>query len=406
MDLRETDRLLEGLEALPAARPLLERLPDGQHLWVVGGAVRDLLLGGEPVDLDLVVEGDPEPIVRRLGAPARVHDRFATATVSLDGVSYDFARARRESYARPGALPEVVPASIEEDLARRDFTVNALALGLGGRRRGELVAFPGALSDLRGATLRVLHEVSFIDDPTRLLRLARYAARLGFSADDHTLALAGAAVRGGALDTVSGPRLGSELVLLIDEDDPVGALGQLRALELDRALATDFGLLDPKAAEQALELLPAGGDRGAVALGAASMRMAPKDLSQRLDRLGFEAGRRDLIVIVAGRARSLAAALAGASRPSEIAAAVGAGPPELVALAGALGPVQAATAWLDELRHVELEIGGHDLLAAGVAAGPMIGAGLRAARAAKLDGEAHGRGSELSHALRAAQTSG
>src|SRR6202035_4878740 len=124
----------------------------------------------------------------------QVHDRFGTCSVTVDGHSYDIARARRERYPTPGSLPEVEPGTLEEDLLRRDFTVNSLAIALGGPRRGQLSSAPLALEDLASRSLRVLHDASFVDDPTRLVRLARYQARLGFSIEPHTRALAAQAI--------------------------------------------------------------------------------------------------------------------------------------------------------------------------------------------------------------------
>jgi len=406
VELSPDERLLERLADLPAARPLITGLGDDDGVYVVGGVVRDLLLGVEPLDLDLVVEGEPQRVVNALGAAAHVHDRFGTATVEIAGVRYDIARARRETYSRPGALPTVSPARIEEDLGRRDFTVNALALGLAGRYRGHLVAFPGALEDLRGRTLRVLHDASFSDDPTRLLRLARYAGRLGFSIEDGTRRLARQSLEGGALQTVTGSRLGAELRLLAQEPDPVKALSALGDLGVDEALEPGFGLGDPELAARALALLDGDGDRGALALATASMSLSPRVLAALLDRLAFPAGQRELIVAAASGSRDLARALERASLPSEIAAAAAGSPAESVALAGALGPAAAARRWLSQLRHVELEIDGSDLVAAGVLPGPRIGAGLRAALAAKLDGEVDGRAEELARALEAAADTG
>jgi tRNA nucleotidyltransferase (CCA-adding enzyme) len=393
------DALLQRFAALPAARPLLAATDEVDGVYVVGGAVRDLLLGAVPLDLDLVVDGDLERFVTLLGASARVYDRFGTCTVTLDGLRYDFARARQESYSHPGALPTVVPASLAEDLGRRDFTVNALALGLSGTHRGRLAAVASALEDLRRRSLRVLNDASFIDDPTRLMRLARYAGRLGFKVDEHTLGLAAAAVGDGALKTVSGARLGAELRLLAREHDPVGALVSLRELGLDTAVAAGFGLEDPGLAQRALALAPTDADGAALVLAAASTRVPTGELASRLDRLAFEAGERDTIVATARGGEPLARMLAAASRPSEIAAAVGRAGPEQVALAGALGPAEAARRWLAQLRHVKLQIDGGDLLTAGVAAGPAVGAGLRGALAAKLDGRVDGREQELAEAV-------
>src|SRR5205823_5917854 len=134
------------------------------------------------------------------------------------------AQARRERYSTPGALPDVEPASLDEDLVRRDFTVNAIALALGAPKPGMITAAPRALEDLERELLRVLHERSFLDDPTRLLRLVRYQSRLGFTVEPGTAALAAAAASEGALSTVSGSRVGAELRLLAREPDPLKAL--------------------------------------------------------------------------------------------------------------------------------------------------------------------------------------
>ena len=381
--LPEGRGLLERVRGLPVARPLLA----ADHVYLVGGAVRDLLLGGAPVDLDLVVEGDAEQYARSLGGRLTGHDRFGTASVVLDGHTYDIARSRRETYAHPGALPEVEPAPLAEDLGRRDFTVNAIALALGD---GELIAAPGALEDLEGRRLRVLHDRSFIDDPTRLFRLVRYASRLAFAIEPHTLSLANAAIEGGALGTISGPRIGAELRLLAREEDPVAGFIGLRELRLDRAVDPGFGLDDEALARRALELLPADARGDRLVLAVAGRRVPAAELGRLLDGMAFEAEDRDAIVVAAAQA------------PSEIAAAAADAPAELVAVAGALGPERQARDWLGQLRHVRLSIDGRDLLAAGVAEGPAIGRGLRAALAAKLDGHALGREQELAEALNAA----
>ena len=406
MERPSPDSLLAAVRSLPAGAQLLDLLGGRPGVYLVGGAMRDILLGGRPLDLDLVVEGDPDELAATLGGDVVAHDRFGTATVKVGGFSYDIARARRETYERPGALPDVVAASLQEDLRRRDFTVNAIALALGGAQAGELTSFPGALDDLDARRLRILHDASFIDDPTRLLRLGRYAGRLRFEIEPQTRELALAAVRSGALDTVSGPRIGAELRLAAREDDPLAVLRTLGELELDRAIDPRFGLEDAELARRALALLPDDGRADRLALALAARSIPADELGALLDRLGFEAADRDAIVAAATRADALAEALAAAERSSEIArAAFGAGP-ELVALAGALGPAQAAHEWLDRLRHVRLEIDGRDLLAAGVPEGPAVGRGLAAALAAKLDGRAQGREQELAAALAAVGGSG
>ncbi len=231
--------LLKRLRERPGGERLLAAATPGTYL--VGGAVRDLLLERAPRELDVVVEGDAAVLAAALasapGASAVEHLRFGTATVTLpDGVRVDVATARRERYPAPGALPEVEPAPLAEDLLRRDFTVNALALALAGPHAGELQGVAHARDDLQAGRLRVLHERSFEDDPTRLLRLARYHARLRFDVEQRTAALAAAAVAGGALGTVSGARLGAELRLALVEPDPLAALAAFDRLGVLHAL--------------------------------------------------------------------------------------------------------------------------------------------------------------------------
>jgi tRNA nucleotidyltransferase (CCA-adding enzyme) len=394
--------LLARVQTLPAAQPLTRRLDGGAPVHLVGGAVRDTLLGGTPFDLDLVVEGDAAALATSLGGKLTLHDRFGTSTVVLDGFAYDIARSRRETYARPGALPDVEPAPLAEDLLRRDFTVNAIAVALTGEAPGELNAVPQALEDLEARRLRVLHDRSFIDDPTRLLRLARYAGRLGFAVEPHTRSLVSEAIEASALGTVSGSRAGAELRLLAREADPVKALLALRDLGLDHALHPGLGLQDEALARRALAALPSDARPDRLALGLAVLGVPAAELPALLDSLAFEAEDRDAIVAIATRAGEVARGLEAADVASEIAAASIGAPPELVALAGALGPDAQAREWLERLRHVRLSIDGRDLIAAGVPEGPAIGRGLRAALAAKLDGGAHDRDQELAEALHAA----
>src|SRR3954447_10430159 len=184
VSVQMVDDLGERIRALPGADRLLPALEGLAPAWLVGGAVRDLLLGAASVDLDVAIEGDAREVARelaaRLGGEAVEHERFGTATVRADALTVDLASPRRESYAHPGALPEVEPAPLDEDLARRDFTVNAMAAALDSERLGELRDPHGGRGDLEAGVIRVLHPKSFIDDPTRLLRAVRYEARFGF----------------------------------------------------------------------------------------------------------------------------------------------------------------------------------------------------------------------------------
>ena len=374
--------LLERLAELPRGRAVIEAANGVTGVYLVGGAVRDLALGRAPHEIDLVVEGDPDPLLAALGGADVEHERFGTAMV--DGV--DIVRARAETYPQPGALPDVRPGDIDADLARRDFTVNAIAVAL---NDAGVHAVDHAGDDLDARRLRVLHDGSFRDDPTRLWRLARYAARLGFAIEDHTLALAAEAVADGALTTVSGVRMGNELRLALREPDPVAALVEAVALGL---LPPGFVPLRP---DEALALLPPGEGRSdLVVLAASCAGMDARALLAWLDHMGFPAAERDLVA--ASSRFVIGSPLRAAQTPSEIARAARGAPIEAVALAGG----DNARRWIEDLRHVELHITGDDLLAAGVPQGPEIGERLRRALARVLDGEIpRERDAELAAAL-------
>jgi tRNA nucleotidyltransferase (CCA-adding enzyme) len=370
--LRERVSTLGGLDRIRDAA-------GGLPTYLVGGAVRDLLLGRERADLDVVVEGDAAALAGRLGGNTVSHERFGTAKITLDGGELYLASARAESYARPGALPEVRLAGLEQDLARRDFTINAMAVPL--HREPELIDPHGGREDLERGIIRVLHPCSFVDDPTRALRAARYAARFGFGVDPDTERLA----READLSTVSEDRAEAELVRLSAEPEARKGFELLDAWGLVTLPEGSGELID--AVADLLQRPPWAGvaDR-ALAVHAAATGRAP----------GAAGRLRDLLA----SARELASALPG--RPSEaVELARGRGGIEL-ALARALG-----AEWLDryvsEWRDVGLEITGEDLLAAGVAQGPALGRGLDVALRRKLDGEISGRDEELRVALDAAR---
>jgi tRNA nucleotidyltransferase (CCA-adding enzyme) len=379
--------LRDRLRQLPCGRRLLEAATGMQGVYLVGGAVRDLLLGRAPRELDVVVEGDVGALASRLAAAGEriEHERFGTATVRDGDCCWDLAAARGETYAHPGALPDVFDAGIEQDLQRRDVTINAIALDLAD---GGLHGAPNAHEDLHDRLLRVLHDASFTDDPTRLWRVARYAARLGFALEKHTAALAAQAVEAGALQTVSRARVGNELRLALGEPDPVAALEAAVALGLAPWLAPDRELT-----ERALALLPAGEGRGDLLALAAALRDSD---DAALEGLEFTAAERAIV-----RACAQAPALDDDLRtPSQLARALRGQPVEAVALAGARGAPRPARRWLEDLRHVRLQITGDDLRAAGVAEGPELGRRLQAVLDLRLDGAlADGRAAELRAAL-------
>jgi tRNA nucleotidyltransferase (CCA-adding enzyme) len=370
------DNSIENLAAaLRDAYPELATLDAAgdDPAYLVGGGVRDLLLGrGRSANLDIVVEGDAMCLAARLGGEVLEHERFGTATVFLAGLEVDVAAARTERYPYPGALPEVEGgAGIEADLERRDFTVNAMAIPLADPR---LVDPLGGRADLEAGRLRVLHERSFVDDPTRALRAARYASRLGFGLEPATEAL----LREADLEAVSGDRREAELRRLAAEAQAV------RGFEL----LSEWGLIELR--QGGLELASS-----AAALLDDPMwsEMAPRELAIR------------------------AAALDPPGGEQALAEAVPATPSEAVALAAAVDPVGLVLAralgaeWLDtylrDWRHVALEIDGADLIEAGVPEGPAVGRGLAEALRMKLDRELEpGRAEELEAAVAAARSAG
>jgi tRNA nucleotidyltransferase (CCA-adding enzyme) len=340
--------------------------------YLVGGAVRDLLLGRERHDIDLVVVGNLLSVLGGLGGTLvgmGVRGLFNTASVQFGDHRFDLAEARTEVYPRPGALPIVEPAStVEADLVRRDFTVNAMAIPLAGNVR--LIDPHGGLADLERGWLRVLHPRSLVDDPTRAIRAARYAARLGFEPEPETAKLLGVT----DLGTISADRRDNELKRL------AGEASAPRGFEL----LAQWGLIEPR--EGGIELA--------------------RKLDELLDTPAWCTGTsrsraiRTAVLGPVDDAAKLATVRPGS--PSEAVELIGGREPDQLIIARALG-----AEWLDrymeEWRSIELEIDGSDLLAAGVPEGPAVGRGLRAALRRKLDGEIGGREQELAVALEAAR---
>ena len=240
-------RLIQGSFPIPLLR-FLEDIGHiahemGNSAYLVGGVVRDLLLGIPNLDLDIVVEGDAialaERMAERNGGRVRSHSRFGTAKwMAPDEIvreisngippSIDFVTARTEFYEHPSALPQVERSSIRQDLHRRDFTINTLAICLDSERFGDLLDYFGGEKDLQERWIRVLHSLSFVEDPTRMLRAARLEQRLRFHIEERTLELITSAL--GLLDRVSGERIRHELYLIFNEEEPIQALKRLDEL--------------------------------------------------------------------------------------------------------------------------------------------------------------------------------
>ncbi|MCI5149488.1 MAG: CCA tRNA nucleotidyltransferase, partial [Candidatus Electrothrix sp. MAN1_4] len=217
----------------------------GMRTYVVGGFVRDLLLQTRNLDIDIVVEGDGMLFARELNArkqgTVRIHEKFATATVILtDGLRIDVATARLEYYAFPAAMPTVEHSSLKQDLFRRDFTINAMAIHLNPKRFGTLVDFFNSQNDLKERRIRVLHNLSFVEDPTRIFRAVRFEQRLDFTITRHSEKLIRNAVQMHMYEKFSGPRFFSELKLILSEDHPLDSLRRLDAFQLFPVLWPDL----------------------------------------------------------------------------------------------------------------------------------------------------------------------
>lgn len=225
----------EKLTLLSNIANLAETL--GMSCYLVGGSVRDLLLGRPINDLDVIVEGDAITLAKKLvevyGGKQTPHFKFRTAFWHVPNSEQvvDLITARIETYEKPGALPMVAPSSIEEDLNRRDFTINAMALRLDGHGLGEILDPLGGGADLERGVIRILHSNSFIDDPTRIFRAIRYEVRYGFAIEPETLAAINEESLK-VLESLSGERLRNELDLILDEDEAAGMVLRVASLRL------------------------------------------------------------------------------------------------------------------------------------------------------------------------------
>jgi tRNA nucleotidyltransferase (CCA-adding enzyme) len=378
-------------ELLAHVRRIAEagRLP----VYLVGGFVRDLLLGLTPDDFDFVVEGDApalaRAVARELGGEVMAHAPFGTATWFVPGgAAIDFATARTETYPQPAALPVVTPgASIAADLHRRDFTINAMALRVDGAHFGELLDLHGGQSDLAARAVRVLHPGSFVDDPTRLFRAVRYEQRLGFTIASGTLALIPGAWD--ALAALTGDRVRHEFELIFREPHVVAMLARLAGLDILPYVHPALRWGEREAARAAIiPELPVADWRlasplepdalyFALMLGAAS----PVEVTGALARLNTNG--------VVSRAVIEGIHLRGAwTRPSEAVAILGELSELGVVVAYVLheGARAALNDYLARWRFVRAETIGDDLIARGLTPGPQFKRLLWELRAARLDG--------------------
>ncbi|MGE5233557.1 MAG: CBS domain-containing protein, partial [Acidobacteriota bacterium] len=376
-------------------------------VYLVGGFVRDLLLDRENRDLDLVVVGDGPHFARLLaaeiGGRVRVHEAFLTAVViDRDGQHFDIATARSEFYRAPAALPEVQTSPLRQDLYRRDFTINTLAIRLGPDEAPELIDYFGGRRDLQDGVLRVLHSLSLIDDPTRVLRAVRLELRLGFHISQETLRLVRVALAEGVFDRLSGSRLREELIEILDQPATaprgVERLDELHLLPvLHRRLVLDRGVRERLAAAvAALDWYRLEGlarppvEAWRVLLLALASGLDSTALAELADRLVLAGGNRRLLLGHREQCASAAAVLTrSGSPPHTVAEALAGLSGEEVLWLMAEGG-ETTRAWvrryLTELAGLRLQVRGADLLRAGIVPGPQVGRALAATRRARLDG--------------------
>jgi tRNA nucleotidyltransferase (CCA-adding enzyme) len=374
-----------------------------EKVYIVGGVVRDLLLGIDNFDIDLAVEGDAVGLARELlentSTKITVHKQFNTAKIELDGWNIDFTTLRSETYARPGALPEITPALLEEDLKRRDFTINAMAIGLSGENYGKLYDPCNGKSDLDGKLIRILHDASFIDDSTRIWRGLRYEQRLDFHMEPHTLDLLKRGIP--MLDTVSGERICYEIECILKERYPekvfkrayrLGVLYKLdSSLKFDAnmekwfARAREVSLPDDPSSMLYWLLLTYNIDIEKKE-GLLSRLRLPKRIAQSLKDCSAVKDKLDLLAAPAIKNSEIYRLLYGYS-PQAINANIIASDTEESRVALNL--------YLEKLRYVKSAVKGDDIMQMGVEQGPLLKKMLAAVLDARLNGEAVNREDEI-----------
>jgi tRNA nucleotidyltransferase (CCA-adding enzyme) len=398
---------LQLLEAsLPAEKLALVKMAgriaqgEGVSLYLVGGAVRDLLLGRGVEDLDLVVEGDAETlayiIAKGLSGQVVSRSQFSTAKVKVDGVSLDLITARSEHYPRPGALPQIAHGTMKEDLARRDFSVNSMAFPLHMGVSGYLLDPFDGEADLHRGLIRTLHDRSFVDDATRIMRAVRYEQRLNFRLEDDTELMLRRDLA--MLDTISGDRLRKELHLMLKEERATEIL--LRAEQMGVMSAIHPSLY--KSGQVVQAAVGSTGKAGLdeqVYLGLMAYPMTPPEGEELIGRLRMSphwtAVVRDTIALksrltLLSDAKLLPAQLYEVLAPSTLAAV------QACALAAPSEEARRSlNLFLEKLRHVKPSLGGRDLIELGVTQGPDIGEMLVRLRSAWLEGAVASRTEEV-----------
>jgi tRNA nucleotidyltransferase (CCA-adding enzyme) len=409
---RHGPMLTEQLAQLERLQPVFEAVAavsePFEGVYLVGGTVRDILLGERSFDVDIAVEGDAialaQALADALGGRVRAHEKFGTAVVIYgDDERVDVVTARTEFYDAPAALPTVEHASIREDLFRRDFTINAMAVSLKGADLGRLVDPFGGRRDLEARTVRVLHNLSFIDDPTRIFRGIRYENRYGFRMDEHTLRLARGTIEMGLVGDLSSARLRDELMALLEEGELEHSILRLAEVGADRAIHPHLA-----ADEEAVELLrrlTALRDRYRLAipawrlgLAALARRLPPDEVYEWLQRLKVRRRDAERIAAAVTVGPRIVERLEKGAEPAEVVALADPYAPDAPLFALALADLPPLHSYFERLRDVRLEVSGSDLAELGLDESPRVGEILAELRRRKLNGELDGRDSELAAA--------
>jgi tRNA nucleotidyltransferase (CCA-adding enzyme) len=402
-EIRSLDRLRPITEAIAG----LGEHPEGVYL--VGGSVRDILLGEPGFDIDIAVEGDAIAfailLAKALGGRIRTHEKFGTATIGYgDGETVDVVTARTEFYDAPAALPTVERATIREDLFRRDFTLNAMAVSLAPEDLGRLVDPFGGRRDLERRTLRVLHNLSFIDDPTRIFRAIRYESRYGLRLEAHSERLARGCIEMGLVRDLSSSRLRDELQALLEEEGARAAILRLGELGADRAIHPHLAA-DEEGAALNDRLAGLRAELGIevplwrLGLAALGRRLSPDEVVSWLDGLKIRRRDAELVAGAVAVAPRIVERLASEQvPPAELTALADPYAPDAPLLALALADLEQLRDYFGRLRDVRLEIGGADLAELGLGESPRVGEILGELRRRKLNGELDGRESELAAA--------
>lgn len=386
-------RLAPGaLSVVRAARTAAEA--EGFRAFLVGGTVRDLVLDAEPLDVDVVIEGDATAVARIVaevtGARLAKTTDFGTATVRAGADVIDLTTARAETYHHPGALPAITPSTIDDDLLRRDFTINAIALQLTGPATGRLLDPTGGEADLRAGLVRVLHDASFRDDATRIIRAVRYEARLGFRIEERTLDLMTRDLA--YLDKISGTRIRQELARTFAEAHPGRAVSRMQELGVLEAIHPALTVRDEQTA--ALTRLRDTRAPPAAAWPLVCWDTPDGQLADVAGRLALTSAQREAVASLP-EARRTAAALAVQMRPSEATHLLDALPLATVHALAAFSCSHIVLAYLRDWRTQRPALTGDDLIELGVRRGPDVGEVLGLLRAAKLDGEVETRADEV-----------